>query len=186
MAIVLRSAALATSAVVLLTACGGTRPEATNAADAPEAASVAAGAGDASRHAPPLPHLGQGATVLASSTHLGAPGEGPAANLVDGDPATRWSSENADNQEVLIDLHEEKSIARLRLMWDKAAARVFTVQISANGSTWSVPIQTTSGVKGPRTDEIPIAAAVRYIRIGLKQRSIDSGFSLDEVVVLGK
>jgi hypothetical protein len=171
--IMLAAMALVLSLVV---ACGEPRSE----------VAAAAPADDPDQPTVPLPHLGQGASVWASSTHLGGPGEGPASHLVDGDPATRWTSEDADDQEITIDLKAVKRIARLHLMWGRAAARIYTVQVSANGSTWSVPISTTSGVPGPRIDDIPVSADVRFLRIGLKQRSRPGGFSLDEIVILGR
>jgi hypothetical protein len=69
-------------------------------------------------------------------------------------------------------------------MWAAEAAHVYSIQVSPDGSIWSVPITTTSGVQGPRIDEIPIKAPVRFIRIGLRSRLTQAGFALYEVVIM--
>ncbi len=162
--------------LALAAGCGGGREEAAGGApppaQGPEEPAVA------------LPHLGQGARVIASSTHLGAPGEGPPSNLVDGDPATCWSSAYADNQEVLIDLGTVHPVGRLRMLWTRASAKSFSVQISPDGGTWSAPIATSRGRAGPRIEDVPVGAPARYIRIALKERATELGFGLYEIMVL--
>ncbi len=133
-----------------------------------------------------LPHLGQGAHVLASSTHLGAPGEGPPGNLVDGDPASSWSSAYADNQELLIDLGTVQAIARLRMLWTRDAAKSFSVQISPDGGVWSAPIATSNGRVGPRIEDVPIGAPARYLRIALHERTTAQGFALYEIMIIAR
>jgi hypothetical protein len=165
------------AAVVLASACGDARAGAGGGA-------APAGADDPEAPAVALPHLGQGARVIASSTHLGSPGEGPPSNLVDGDPATCWSSAYADNQEVLIDLGSVRPVGRLRMMWAMASARSFSVQISPDGGTWSAPISTTRGRVGPRIEDVPVGAPARYIRIALTERATALGFALYEIMIL--
>jgi hypothetical protein len=165
--------------LALAAGCGGERPDAAGG-PAPAAAQPAV----ADAPALTLPHLGQGARVIASSTHLGGPGEGPPANLVDGDPDTCWSSAYADNQEILIDLATVHAVGRLRMMWTTAAAKSFSVQISPDGGTWSAPIATAHGRPGPRIEDVPIGAPARYIRIALTERATALGFALYEIMIL--
>lgn len=168
-------------ALVVASGCDAERLDAEGGA-----AAAGAGAGKPDGEAPTvaLPHLGQGARVFASSTHLGGPGEGPPANLVDGDPASCWSSDYADNQELIIDLGTVHAVGRLRMMWTRAAARSYSVQISPDGGTWSAPIATSNGRPGPRIEDVPIGAPARYIRISLKERATALGFSLYEIMIL--
>lgn len=131
-------------ALALACACGSGREEAAGGAAPP----APAGAPDAAAPGVALPHLGQGARVIASSTHLGAPGEGPPSNLVDGDPATAWSSAYADNQEVLIDLGAVHQVGRLRMLWAAASARSFSVQISPMAAPGARPSRPPMGGSG--------------------------------------
>jgi hypothetical protein len=144
----------------------------------------AGGAAEGAATTVALPHLGQGARVIASSTHRGSPGDGPPENLVDGDPESCWSSAYADNQEVLIDLGTVHPVGRLRMLWARASAQSFSVQISPDGGTWSAPIATSHGRVGPRIEDVPIGAPVRFIRISLKERATALGFALYEIMVL--
>jgi hypothetical protein len=169
--------------LALFAACG-CDGERENAEGGAAAAGAVAGAPDGDAPTVALPHLGLGARVIASSTHLGGPGEGPPANLVDGDPASCWSSAYADNQEVLIDLGTVHAVGRLRMMWTRASAKSFSVQISPDGGTWSAPIATSNGRAGPRIEDVPIGAPARYIRISLEERATALGFSLYEILIL--
>ena len=60
-----------------------------------------------------------------------------APNAVDGDPRTRWSSDYTDNQWIALDLGRAVGFDRLTLVWEVAYALTFTVQVSADGTTWT-------------------------------------------------
>jgi hypothetical protein len=72
----------------------------------------------------------------ASASSLDNPGN-TAANAVDGDPDTRWSSAYNDNEWIEVDLGAAVSFDRLVLSWEQAYALTFTVQVSDDGSTWT-------------------------------------------------
>jgi hypothetical protein len=59
-----------------------------------------------------------------------------AANAVDGDPLTRWSSNYTDDQWIQLDLGQARSFDRITLLWETAYALTFTVQVSDDGTTW--------------------------------------------------
>ena len=68
---------------------------------------------------------------------LRGPGSYPAKNAVDGDPATRWSSEWSDPQWITVDLGSESEISRVKLSWEKAFARAYRIEVSTDGSTFT-------------------------------------------------
>lgn len=130
-----------------------------------------------------LDHAAIGAQIKASSTHTGEIGEGPAKNLIDGDVTTRWSSEYSEPQQVTIDLGKPKTLKKLRLYWEDAAATKYTVSVSPDGKDWmSVGDKAAKGV-GPRTDEFKLKDLnVQSIRLDLQNRvNTNWGFSLYEV-----
>ena len=149
---------------------------------------------DAVQHAPMdttaagrLRHLAIGAKVFATSTHMGAMGEGPAGALVDGDLFTRWSSHYTDPHEVTLLLRRPTRVERIRLHWETAAAVDYKVSVSVNGRDW-IAVATEEGKRmGPRIDEVAVGRdEVIGIRLDLTKRvKPDWGFSLYEVEVLG-
>ena len=83
-------------------------------------------------------HNAVGAAVYVSSTHEGQEGEGPAAALVDSDLRTRWSSEYAEPQEVVLQLTVPATLSEIRLHWETAAAAKYKVSISDGGKEWTM------------------------------------------------
>ncbi|KIF79770.1 hypothetical protein QR77_38545, partial [Streptomyces sp. 150FB] len=81
--------------------------------------------------------LARGATATASSA---ATGNG-AALAVDGDAATRWAVSVADRARadswLEVDLGAPAALDRTTLSWESAAGQAYTVQGSADGSTWT-------------------------------------------------
>jgi len=131
----------------------------------------------------PLKHAAVGANIKASSTHTGEIGEGPAKNLIDGDLATRWSSQYSEPQQITIDLGKPRTLKRLRLHWEAAAATKYSVSVSPDGKDWvAVEERTAKGI-GPRKDEIKVKdLSVQSIRLDLQNRvNTNWGFSLYEV-----
>jgi hypothetical protein len=57
-----------------------------------------------------------------------------AENATDGNCNTRWSSEFADSQYLVIDLSTVQTIDRVRLTWEAAYGNSFILQVSSNPS----------------------------------------------------
>lgn len=57
------------------------------------------------------------------------------SNLVDADGNTRWSSQYQDNQYVIVDLGQSKSISKVRIDWEAAYASQYQIQISNDNSS---------------------------------------------------
>ena len=133
---------------------------------------------------PPGPVL-PGVSAKASSTHQEWPGEGSPGALVDGDLTTRWSSDYADGEDVTLDLGKETRVSALQLFWESSAAKDYTVSVSKDGKTWQSAREVKGGKPGPRADEVDLGGVrTRFIRLGLKQRTSEWGFSLYEISIL--
>jgi beta-glucanase (GH16 family) len=124
--------------------------------------------------------LSQGKPVTVSSTESIA---FPAAAAVDGNAGTRWSSAFSDPQWIQVDLGVSAALTRIVLTWETAYSRAFTIQTSANGSTWTTVHTTTTGTGG--TQNLPVTGTGRYVRLHSTQRATVWGVSLWEFQVFG-
>ena len=126
------------------------------------------------------PPLSQGRPVTASS----AEGNAYAATAaVDGNDQTRWSSAFADPQWIQVDLGAPASLDRVVLKWERAAARAFQIQVSADGKAWTSVYQTTTGAGGTQT--IATRTTARFVRMYGTARTTAYGYSLFEFQVFG-
>lgn len=102
---------------------------------------------------------------------------------VDGNTATRWASaEGSDPQWIRIDLGASYPISRVKLTWETAFGKAYRIETSADGSTWSSPLySTTTGDGG--TDDLTVSGSGRYIRMYGTARGTQWGYSLWEFEV---
>ena len=142
----------------------------------PLAVSVAAGAADEV-------WISQGRPVIASSVR------GPAwvaAGATDADEGSRWASvDGPGTQWLRIDLGAVLTVDRVRLRWQRAYAKSYRVQTSADGANWTDVFSTHGGDGG--TDDLKrLGAHGRYLRILATQRGRpDGGYSLWDVRAYG-
>ncbi|MGB3444389.1 MAG: discoidin domain-containing protein [Actinophytocola sp.] len=125
--------------------------------------------------------ISQGKPVTASSTENAA--AFPATAAVDGNAGTRWSSQFSDAQWLQVDLGATYAVDEVRVNWEAAYARGFSVQISANASSWSTVYTTATGTGGTQT--LPVSGSGRYVRLNLTARATQYGYSLWEFQVFG-
>ena len=125
--------------------------------------------------------ISQGKPVTASSTENAA--AFPAAAAVDGDTGTRWSSQFSDPQWLQVDLGATYDVDEIRINWEAAHARGFSVQISANAASWSTVYTTATGTGGVQA--LPVSGTGRYVRLNLTTRATQWGYSLWEFQVFG-
>ncbi|ATB31954.1 glycosyl hydrolase [Melittangium boletus] len=104
-----------------------------------------------------------------------------AANAVDGNASTRWSSRAADDEWISIDLGSVRTIGRVLLNWEAAAGRVFDVQVSSDGAQWTTVYRELRGAGGKQ--DIPLYASGRHIRMKGYGRATGYGYSLFEFEV---
>jgi hypothetical protein len=105
----------------------------------------------------------------------------PAADAVDGNTGTRWSSGFSDPQWLEVDLGQTTSICKAVLDWEAAYATAFQIQVSNDGSTWTTVYSTTTGTGGNQT--LSVSGSGRYIRMYGTARATQYGYSLWEFEV---
>jgi len=126
--------------------------------------------------------LSQGRPVTASSTENAG---FAAANAVDGNTGTRWSSAFSDPQWIQVDLGATATITQVVLNWEAAFGRAFQIQTSADGTTGFTTIfSTTTGTGGVQT--INVTGTGRFVRMNGTQRATTFGYSLWEFQVFGE
>ena len=131
---------------------------------------------------PPTSGLLSGGRPAAASTTENA--TTAASNALDGNTGTRWSSAFADPQWLSVDLGSARSVNRVRLNWEAAYATAYSIQTSANNSTWSTVYSTTTGHGG--IEDLTFATtSARYVRVLGTARATAYGYSLWEFEVYG-
>ncbi|MFF4705641.1 discoidin domain-containing protein [Streptomyces sp. NPDC001288] len=124
--------------------------------------------------------LSQGKTATASSEENGGT---VAANAVDGNTGTRWSSAFTDDQWLQVDLGASATVSQVVLNWEAAYGKDYKVQISANGSSWTDLKSVTGGDGG--NDTLAVSGQGRYVRMQGVHRATQYGYSLWEFQVFG-
>lgn len=138
------------------------------------------------RVVPPVsgPDLAQGATATSSGDADGH----PAAQAVDGDPATRWASSGGDDSWLQLDLglpvrlgcvvlHWQSDAV---LAWQNAYGVAYRVETSADGVVWQDAATVEDGHGGTETVRLD-APGTRYIRIQGVLAANRFGYSLSSV-----
>jgi len=124
--------------------------------------------------------LSQGKLATASSTESAA---FPAANAVDGNTGTRWSSAFADPQWLQVDLGAPATISSVQLNWEAAYATGFQIQTSTDAATWNTIYSTTAGTGG--NQNLTVSGSGRFVRVYTTARATQWGISLWEFQVYG-
>lgn len=142
-----------------------------------------------------------GATLLsqnAMATATSYKGNSVAGNVTDGNYKSRWESEYADPQSITIDLGAVQKIGGIKLYWEAAAAKDYTIQISNTGEEDDFTTvftrvngdggnkygdeNVTTGLESIKLDNIKSA---RYIRMYGTVRKTGYGYSLYEFQIYG-
>jgi Glycosyl hydrolase family 26/F5/8 type C domain len=109
-----------------------------------------------------------------------------AANAVDGDPATRWSSTYTDPQWYQVDLGKKYDIKQVIISWEVASAKNYTIEISDDGLSWRTIMAKSNMPSGNRTDNLSgLSGTGRYIRMYGTARTTTWGYSIYEFEVYG-
>ncbi|HEU5353823.1 MAG TPA: discoidin domain-containing protein [Actinocrinis sp.] len=105
----------------------------------------------------------------------------PAANAVDGNTGTRWSSGFSDPQWLQVDLGSAQSICGVTLNWEAAYGKAFQIQTSNDAANWTSIYSTTTGAGGTQT--LSVTGTGRYVRMYGTARGTQYGYSLWEFQV---
>ena len=108
----------------------------------------------------------------------------PANLAVDGNMQTRWSSEFADSQWLLIDLESVQDVTGLTIYWEAAFCKAYDISVSADKIKWTRVFTENNG-RGSVDDIYFGRKSCRYIRLDLKKRGTAWGNSIYEVKVKG-
>jgi plastocyanin len=125
--------------------------------------------------------LSQGHAVVASSVENAGTA---AANAVDGNTTTRWSSAFSDPQWIYVDLGATHTLSRVVLTWEAAYATAYRIETSPDAVTWSSVSETPAGDGG--TDDLAVTGSGRYVRMYATARATVYGDSLWELQVYGQ
>jgi hypothetical protein len=121
-------------------------------------------------------------TVSSTEANLG----NIAANAVDGDPATRWSSVYADPQWYQVDLGKKYDIKQVIISWEAASAKTYTIEVSDDGLIWRTIMVKSNMPNGARIDDMNgLSGSGRYIRMNGTARTTTWGYSIYEFEVYG-
>lgn len=123
--------------------------------------------------------LAEGCAVTASSVYQPAY---VAANAVDGDESSYWSSAFQDDAWLAVDLGSVKKISRMNIVWENAYAKVFSVEISADAKSWTEVYRTEDG-KGGRTKISFAPTEARHVRVVCTKRGTQWGNGIRELEV---
>lgn len=112
--------------------------------------------------------------------------EGPAYicnNAVDGDLATRWSSQFSDPQWIYVDQGARKHVERVILHWEAAHGEAYSIQLSDDAIHWTDVYSATAS--DGEVDNLDLSGTGRYVRVHATQRGTGWGYSLRELEVYG-
>jgi hypothetical protein len=123
-------------------------------------------------------NLALGKTATASSAGQ------PASRATDGDGNTRWESASSDNQQITVDLGSVRTIDRVRLSWENAYGKDFTIQVSSDNAAWTT-VATVTNNATTYSDFTGLATSGRYVKMAGTARATTYGYSLYEFEVFG-
>jgi hypothetical protein len=108
-----------------------------------------------------------------------------AIKAVDGKADTRWSSAFTTTAAISVDLGSVNDVSRVKLKWETAYAKTYSIQISTDGANWTDASVVTNGDGG--TDELVFTSTkARYVRMSGLERATAYGYSLYEFEVYSK
>jgi len=125
----------------------------------------------------PNPNLALGKPVTTSAAPFQA-----AVNAVDGDGTTRWESPYTDPQTLTVDLGTVQPIDRIRLTWEAALGKDFTVEVSPDNAQWETAV-TEAGNTSTSNEYANLGKSGRYVRLTGTARGTTYGYSLYEFEV---
>jgi hypothetical protein len=129
-------------------------------------------------------NLALGKTATTSSTPVQV-----AANALDGNMTSRWESPSTDDQSITVDLGSLQKVDRIRLYWEAAFGRAFTLDVSADNNNWKTVASesnnnsTTNEYSHLVRNANGATTSVRYVRMTGITRATQYGYSLFEFEV---
>jgi hypothetical protein len=100
---------------------------------------------------------------------------------VDGSYNTRWSSQFSDPQSITIDLGTVQQFNQIRITWEAAYAKEYTIQTSSDASSWKTIVDQQNGFGN--IEKWDVNENARYIRLTGTKRGTQYGYSIYEFEV---
>ncbi len=99
----------------------------------------------------------------------------------------RWSSTYNNNEWIAVDLGAVYEITEVKLYWEVANGNNFNIEVSPDGTNWSVAASITGNSSTQYINNIVLSPSVsgRYVRMYGITRNTQYGFSLYEFEVFG-
>ncbi|WP_306205748.1 discoidin domain-containing protein [Actinoplanes sp. RD1] len=106
-----------------------------------------------------------------------------AAKAVDGDDATRWSSNWSEDTWIAVDLGDTWAVSRVEVLWERSYAEEYHIDVSTDGRTWRTAVSGVAGAEGKVGTALADVPA-RWVRIVNDRRHQDKyGISLFSLAV---
>jgi len=111
-----------------------------------------------------------------------------ASKAVDGDAATRWSSNLQDSLGwIAVDLGARYLVDSVSIVWEAAHAKEYRIETSLDSLTWTLAATAGATGAGWVTTRLVSRPSVRYVRMkGVKRSSPNYSYSIYEFEVYGK
>ena len=115
--------------------------------------------------------------ALASEGSSATASSGNAALAIDGDNGTRWESAQTDDETWILNMGQARTFSRIKINWEGAYAKEFTLSISNDGESWSnLYTETNLTQAGWQTIDVAETTA-RYIQYHGTKRATGYGRS---------
>jgi|GEM_PF-1602290 len=113
---------------------------------------------------------------------------GTADAATDGNAGTRWESLQTDPQWIYVDLGSSQTITAVKLTWETASAKQYTIQVTDtpnDESSWQdIGSFDQEGLEqAPRTDLVAASGTGQYVRMYGTKRNTPWGYSIFEFEV---
>ncbi len=106
-------------------------------------------------------------------------------NAVDGQTWSRWASQYSEPNWICVDLGCRHAISGARILWERAHAAAYEVQVSDDQEEWAT-IYTTEECDGDYDEIRNLRGLGRYLRVYCTARATKWGFSVYELEVFGR
>jgi len=122
--------------------------------------------------------------ALASEGSSATASSGDAGSAIDGNEGTRWESAQTDDETWTLDMGQARTFSRIRILWEGAYAKQFTLTYSNDGENWSnLYVETNLSQAGWQTIDVNETTA-RYIQYHGTLRATQWGQSFYEFQVM--
>lgn len=105
----------------------------------------------------------------------------------DGDKDTRWESEAKDPQNITIELPQTTDLGGIKIIWEGAAAKAYTIEVSEDGQNWKTAFAKENGKSGETVSvKFDSVYPAKYVRMNGTERTGGYGYSIYEIELFGK